>query len=243
MITFPELGVATRLGNHLFQIAATITLAMDNGDLYGFPRWDHEKDFPLLGCFHDRLPGGPDYKEPAFSYSRIPYSPGLRLHGYFQSEKYFKHREADIRKLFTPLAMPDRERFKETASLQVRRGGYLSLPNYHPILPMDYYERATKYLMGQGIRKILVFSDDLPWCREHFREPRYEVIPEMTAIQQFAWTISCRHHVMANSTFSWWSAWLNPAPDKIVIAPKLWFGPGYAHYDTRDLLPPEWVVM
>lgn len=243
MITFPELGIATRLGNHLFQMAATISLALENGETYGFPRWVHEGDFPVPACFHDRLPEGPDYREPAFSYTPIPYRPGLRLHGYFQSERYFKNYEDLIRQLFTPLRMPSRAQFADTASLQVRREGYLLLPNHHPVLPMDYYDRAVDYLHGKGIRKFLVFSDDLDWCRTHFTKPYFTVIPDMKAIDQFAWTISCKHHIMANSTFSWWSAWLNPNPDKIVVAPNLWFGPGYAHYDTKDLLPSGWIRM
>lgn len=65
----------------------------------------------------------------------------------------------------------------------------------------------------------------------------------MPGIKQLAWTIACEHHVMANSTFSWWGAWLNPNPDKVVIAPREWFGPAYANYDTRDLLPEEWTTL
>lgn len=243
VITFPELGVATRLGNHLFQMAATITTAMDHGEDYGFPRWVHEKDFPLSGCFLDALPSGPEYREPAFSYDPIPYQPNLRLYGYFQSEKYFVNHADFIRKSFTPLVMTQKKDYRDTASLQIRRGNYLLLPDHHPIIPLAFYEKAVEMILKHGIRKIIVFSDDLDWCRKVFTRQPYEVIPEMKPIDQLALTIACRHHIMANSTFSWWGAWLDPNPNKIVIAPKLWFGPGYAHYDTKDLLPTDWIVM
>lgn len=244
VITFPELGVATRLGNHLFQMAATITMAMDHGEDYGFPRWVHEKDFPLSGCFLDALPSGPEYREPAFSYDPIPYQPNLRLYGYFQSEKYFVNHADFIRKSFTPLVMTQKKDYRDTASLQIRRGNYLKQQHLFPVLPVSYYEAAVDYLRSRhSVDRVLVLSDDLPWCREHFRNAPYEVIPDMSPARHLAVTASCRYHVMANSTFSWWGAWLDPNPNKIVIAPKLWFGPAYSHYNTKDLLPPEWIVV
>jgi hypothetical protein len=70
------------------------------------------------------------------------------------------------------------------------------------------------------------------------------VIGNLSILQQFSLTMACRHHILANSTFSWWSAWLDPEPDKVVIAPAAWFGEAYAlECPTGDLFPPEWVVL
>lgn len=241
MITFPTLGAIGRLGNHLFQMAATIGVALENGDFFGFPRWRHEDQFMLQGCFHEELPAGKDYCEPNFHYRPIPYEPNLRLFGFYQSEKYFKSHPDEIRTLLMPRRI--RPKLRGVASVQVRRGDYLLLPNKHPILPSSYYVEALEYLMERGVSKFMVFSDDLAWCREHFNSPPFDVAPNMSDIEQFEFTLACEHHVMANSTFSWWSAWLDPNPDKIVIAPKQWFGPGYAHFDTKDLIPEPWVVI
>jgi hypothetical protein len=240
MVSFPTMGKIGRLGNHLFQIAATIGFAKLHREEYVFPRWIHEKDFPIAGCFFDELPEGPEYKETAFSYQPIPYQSNLRMFGYFQSEKYFAGQEDLIRHLLTPRGVPPFSRYRGTASLHVRRGDYLLLPDHHPILPMDYYTRAMGLLRSAGAGKFLVFSDDLEWCRAHFRGHDIDVVPDMGAIEQLATTIACEFHIMANSTFSWWGAWLDPNPEKIVIAPVAWFGPGYAHFDTKDLIPDGW---
>ena len=224
-------------------MAATIGLALDHEEEYGFPRWAHERFFPLTGCFKDVIPEGPRYKELRFCYDPIPYQPNLGLSGFFQSEKYFSRQASKIRSLLTPFGVPDRSEFIATASLHVRRGDYQLLPDKHPLVPIEYYEMATDSLLAKGVKRIIVFSDDLEWCRKTFLGSPYEVIPDMPGIKQLAWTIACEHHVMANSTFSWWGAWLNPNPDKVVIAPREWFGPAYANYDTRDLLPEEWTTL
>jgi len=225
-------------------MAAAIGLAESNGDTFGFPRWKYESVFPIQGCFCDNLPSGPEYRELRYSYDPIPYQPSLRLSGFFQSEIYFKDHKGLVRELFTPFGVPKRDQYAKIASLHIRRGDYLLLPDKHPILPMSYYDEAVEYLRSNyDVKKFLVFSDDLPWCRDRFMRDPFEVIPDTPPVKQLALTIACEHHIMANSTFSWWGAWLDPNPDKIVIAPKIWFGPGYAHYDTKDLLPPEWIVM
>lgn len=245
MIAYPDLGKLGRLGNHLFQIAATVGAALDHGDIYGFPRWQYEGAFPIsgLGCFYDLLPAGPVYREKRFAYDQIPYEPNLRLYGFFQSERYFKRHADFIRKLLTPPGVPTRDGYDGVASLQVRRGDYFNFPDHHPILPMGYYRSAQDYLRTKGVKKFLVMSDDLAWCRDHFTASDEQVILPLDPIDQFRLTLACEHHIMANSTFSWWTAWLDPNPEKVVIAPKLWFGPGYAHYGTEDLYAKGWVVL
>jgi len=93
---------SSKLGNQLFQMAATIALALENGDSYGFPLWEHEQHFPnLKGCFYENILPGPEYKEPTFGYRPIPYRSSLRLSGFFQSEKHFAKHADRIRWLFT----------------------------------------------------------------------------------------------------------------------------------------------
>jgi glycosyl transferase family 11 len=99
-------------------------------------------------------------------------------------------------------------------------------------------------MRGLGIHRFLVFSDDLEWCRSQEWGPGARIIEPLGPIEQLAQTIACEHHVMANSTFSWWGAWLNPDPGKVVVAPSMWFGKKYQEeFDTRDLFPEGWVVV
>jgi hypothetical protein len=240
VITFPALGTIGRLGNHLFQMAATIGLALEHHEEFGFPRWEYEGEFRIHGCFRDKLPEGPDYREPRYCYDPIPYQSGLRLQGFFQSEKYFIRYQGLVRDLLTPKICVEQK--PDTASVHVRRGDYLLLQDKHPVLGPEYYEAAVSRLQSLGISRFLVFSDDLPWCREYFTPPVFEVIRDLSPIDQLALTIGCGHHIMANSTFSWWGAWLDPKPGKIVIAPKRWFGPAVER-DTKDQIPESWLVM
>jgi hypothetical protein len=219
-------------------------VALDHGDGYGFPRWEYERRFTLNGCFHDTLPEGPLYREPSFSYTPIPYAPSLRLEGFFQSEKYFIGHADYVRRVLTPLGWSPREDLKRTASLHVRRGDYLQLQEKHPIIPMSWYDKTIELLRNEGVQKFLVFSDDLRWCRLQEWPVDVTVIGDLSVLQQFSLTMACHHHILANSTFSWWSAWLDPKPEKVVIAPAAWFGEGYAaECPTGDLFPSGWAVL
>jgi hypothetical protein len=127
-------------------------------------------------------------------------------------------------------------------SIHVRRGDYLSFPEHHPPLTMDYYREAMSRFPGA---RFLVFSDDPGWCLLNFRDAGYqvEISTGRTAAEDMALMASCDHHIIANSSFSWWSAWLNRNPSKRVIAPDpktRWFGPAKKGWNTADLLPAAW---
>jgi len=233
-----------RLGNHLFQVAATIGLARDHDDRYGFPRWQYENAFALTGCFYDGLPKGPMYREPNYHYDPIPYAPNLQLRGWFQSQRYFAAHADHVRRVLTPVCFSENGELARTASLQVRRGDFVYMQVKHPLVPMAFYEKAMERLRSAGTRKFLVFSDDLAWCRSHVWPVDVTVIPDLSVLGQFSLTMACEHHILANSSFSWWSAWLDPKPDKIVIAPEAWYGEDFREEcPTRDLFPLEWIVV
>lgn len=177
------------------------------------------------------------------------------LQGYWQSPRYFAAIESSIRSELTvrdPLrgenkAAADRITGSLAVSLHVRRGDYSSNPvtnRYHGTCGPEYYQAAEKLLREKvGGLNLFVFSDEPDWAEANLRfaspvtvfrhngpEQDYEDLRLMTL---------CRHHIIANSTFSWWGAWLCPQPDKIVIAPKNWFRD--ARHRTDDLIPAGWI--
>lgn len=179
------------------------------------------------------------------------------LMGYWQSERYYVDVEQTIRSDFTfqqPMNGRNQQLAEEISgvnavSLHVRRGDYannLRTNATHGLCPPNYYEAAIRYIAERiEAPHFFVFSDDMEWVRcnlpiqfpctyvDHNRGT--ESFNDMRLMSL------CRHHIIANSTFSWWGAWLNRRTDKIVIAPRRWFN--IASFDTRDLYPEGWVLL
>lgn len=167
------------------------------------------------------------------------------LNGYWQSEKYFKENEDIIRNnleidLDTRYYLQGKYSFlhdESTTSLHVRRTDYVSSNGYHPVQSMDYYLRALD-ITGMT-DKVLIFSDDIPWCKENFNIENAVFAEGNTNIQDLYLMSLCDNNIIANSSFSWWAAWLNNNPDKKIVAPRYWFGPG-APSDV-DIIPEQWI--
>lgn len=235
MITFSQLGNQGRLGNQLFQIAATVALAIRNNDEYVFPAWPSEKYFNLHHCFSNNITSTSTYTEPSFIYTPIPYKPNLNLSGYFQSEKYFEDCQDLIQNLLTPTLGFDIK--WDYTSIHVRRGDYVNLKKEFTQLDMNYYHKAMQLTKTQ---KYLVFSDDIIWCKKQFIGDEFIFSEGKSPVEDLALMLCCEHNIIANSSFSWWGAYLNKNPSKIVIAPSTWFGPALPH-NTKDLLPADWI--
>lgn len=167
------------------------------------------------------------------------------LYGYFQSEKYFKHIEDEIRKDFTfhqDVVESCREILdnQEAISLHIRRSDYLHLQSFHPVPPIEYYIEALKKLPDVPV---LIFSDDIDWClmQSVFDPDRFFVSQANSAEHDMCFMSMCKYHIIANSSFSWWGAWL--ARSEKVIAPKIWFGPSLMDHDTSDLYCEGWETL
>lgn len=244
MITFSMLGQMGRLGNQMFQIAATIGHAKRIGAEYGFPPWAYS------GMMESPLPVtsgvGRPYVEPHFHYAPIPPEDGLDLRGYFQSEKYFENCREDVRRAFAPsahvmerIAPKLAEIGMDSVSVHVRRGDYVGLATHHPPVTAGYVRAAVDMVVSRG--RVFVFSDDPQWCRDNL--PRhYVVMPRGHELDDMVLMSRCSHNVIANSSFSWWAAWLNRNPGKVVVAPAAWFGPAYQH-SLESLFPDGWRVI
>jgi hypothetical protein len=237
-----------RLGNQLFQLSNAIAYSKKEGKGVAFPFWKYSNVFK--GDFKPHNDPNPQrvlWNEPGFGYNEIPRGANL-LGGYYQSEKYFIDCEKEIRDMFAfKDEIVDRVTEKNSeilssespkVSMHLRRGDYLKWPKHHPVLDVSFFERASKEFPVDSI--FLVFSDDTEWCKQNFPKGNYVFIEGQEDYEDLCLMTLCDHNCIANSTFSWWGAWLNPNPDKIVVAPKAWFGPAYAHFPTNDLYCQGW---
>ncbi|HKA13777.1 MAG TPA: alpha-1,2-fucosyltransferase [Myxococcota bacterium] len=177
------------------------------------------------------------------------------LEGYWQSERYFADAAERVREEFrfrAELAGRNAELARAIAaraavSVHVRRGDYAANPvtrAVHGLCSIDYYQRAAEYIAARVRDPVYVlFSDDPEWARAHLDLGGEAIAVGHNGPDDGAEDLRliglCRHHVIANSTFSWWGAWLSASPDKIVVAPERWFADGAR--DTSDLLPAGWV--
>ena len=196
--------------------------------------------------------------EPSFGYwtgiGSVPAN--SYLIGYWQSEKYFEDHASAIRSEFAfkpPLDGLNQEivgriRLSNAVSLHVRRGDYAKNPKtlaVHGLCSPDYYRAAIRHAADRITSpRFFVFSDDIEWARENLAlDFPCEFIDHNKGKESYKdmqLMSLCRHHIIANSSFSWWGAWLNPDPQKIVIAPQKWFANGTA---VNDLLPERWLKL
>jgi hypothetical protein len=175
------------------------------------------------------------------------------LIGYWQSERYFESVRNEIRGDLTSGQRLGPKidqhiqilRSVPTLGVHVRRGDYVTNPSaaaFHGTLGRDYYQAAVRHVMeGAAVEQVIVFSDDPTWAEEQLKFP----VPTQHLSAEFRDTFdefhllrSCHHQVIANSSFSWWAAWLNDNPGKIVVAPTHWYRDSTV--DTSDLIPSSW---
>lgn len=178
------------------------------------------------------------------------------LMGNWQTEKYFEKVKDTIRSDFSfkqPPVGRNAELVKEirnnsAVSLHVRRGDIATNPSslaFHGLCSLEYYQRAVDYIAASVAKPVFfIFSDDIPWVREnlHVDFPCHYIDHNLGAesYNDMRLMSLCRHHIIANSSFSWWGAWLNADVDKIVVAPERWFASGF---DSSNIIPSSWRKM
>lgn len=214
-----------------------------------------------LGCFLFRES---NFQEPHFHFAPEIFeikNSSINLSGYFQSPKYFdfiRTRLLNDFSLKTPLSdtsvfyLEKIKSSKTSIALHVRRGDYVSdqqTAKVHNSLDVEYYKRAVEFFQGKigNETTFFVFSDDIDFVRRKFDFlPKKLLVDNKGSIaaEDMMLMSNCEHNIIANSSYSWWAAWLNQNPDKIVVAPKNWFQNNLAEpKDIRDLFPSDWVVL
>lgn len=196
------------------------------------------------------------YREQSFLYDLnvLNARSNVLFSGYWQSEKYFKQIENIIRQDFQLKDIPDElnhemanlMQVSDSISLHVRRGDYVTNPvtqEFHGLCSPKYYQKAIQIVQDKIDNPVFfVFSDDMEWVKQNMNIPcKCYYITNNTAKKDYLdmWLMSqCKHHIIANSSFSWWGAWLGGLDDSLTIAPKKWFQD--PRIETRDLLPEPW---
>jgi hypothetical protein len=263
MIGFNALGKAGRLGNQMFQFAALKGIARHRGFDYCIPptqNKDEWTDHQLLNAFKlaSTAPLNiqlidtcrPTVCEGTFAFNEDIFNEcpdWVSIQGNFQTEKYFKHIRDELLKDFNFRAEP-LDLCKEMMSkfdsapiaLHIRRTDYFTSGN-HTVLGLDYYVEALKWFDNS---KVLVFSDDPEWCnrQELFSGEKFFIAEGNTNYVDLCLMTLCSGHIIANSSFSWWGAWLSNSSK--IVAPSGWFkGSNNEHLDTKDIIPERWTVI
>jgi hypothetical protein len=268
MIGFNFIGRLGRLGNQMFQYAALRGIAHNRDYNFCLPIYQNEIDDGIGNKLKTELfsvfrmgsisalniqlidKDRPIVSEKGFEFDENLFNAcpdWVSLYGFFQSEKYFKNVEDIIRadfKFKSEILDPCQEMIEgvdSPISLHIRRTDYLSNNQNHNNLGLDYYEKALKEFGDD--RQVIVFSDDPEWCKkqELFSSDRFLVSENESGYVDMCLMSLCKDHIIANSTFSWWGAWLCENKEKRVISPRDWFGPNLKNNNLKDLIPETWI--
>ena len=262
MIGFNFLGKLGQLGNQMFQYASTLGIAKKLDVPFVIPNHTEVVNdglgnklrielFEVFKIKPDQigLVNAISVQEQTFEFDSKFFSLDSEIDhnlvGFFQTEKYFKHSEKEVKNQFDFLDyIKDDcddmiETIKDSIALHIRRGDYLINSDNHHNLTLDYYQNALEHYDKD--QQVIIFSDDPKWCKEQelFSSDRFLVSETGNSKYDLYIMSKCSDFIIANSTFSWWGAWL--ADKGKVIAPKTWFGSALNHKNIQDLYLDKWI--
>ena len=276
MIGYNRLGTNGRLGNQMFQYAALRGIAEKNGYDFCIPPEDHPTyaDYALFLAFKMEgvktgIISGDTVEEASYEFDENLFNncpDNVNLEGFYQTEKYFKHIEEQIRKDFTfkddilESCKEYMDEYDDISFLHIRRGDNIGREEYYPV-PSALWTRemVEKHFPD---KLILICTDDLEWVQsqEAFKDDKFLIsetrlyyeTPVMVGGGSYKNSLVpyydlclmslCNGGIIANSSMSWWGAWLQNAPDKKIVAQDPWFGTQLSSNNTQDLYPESWIV-
>ena len=181
-----------------------------------------------------------------FKFNELSYDNNYNyyLDGYWQSENYFLESSDLIRSELSPSDEILKKLnltpfvYSNVVSLHVRRTDYVTSNGYHPVQSIEYYKKALD-IIGE-YDYIFVFSDDIQWCKDNLTFNNMIFMEGFDDVEDL-WLMSmCKNNIIANSSFSWWGAWLNSNPNKKIVAPNSWFG-SQTNLNTDNIIPNNWI--
>jgi hypothetical protein len=252
MIYFLKLGSHGNLGNQLFQVAASLAQSFRLNTKLCLLFNNQE----IFKCFDIRDIIVNNYAAPKHSYEEkfFHYCNSIdlildetNLMGYFQSEKYFKKFSDKVRNNFKfkdNIIKLSEDYLKNLpnnlCAIHVRRGDYLNFKNVHPVQSMDYYNNSINYIKNLDNNvNFIIFSDDINWCIKNFNS-NFIFCNIQNPFVEMCVMSKCNYHIIANSSFSWWGAYLSNS--KKIISPKKWFekdGPK----NWNDIYCQDWIII
>lgn len=256
MISFHQLGSMGRLGNQLFEFVTTLAVASKNKYDCKF-NFNHKlcsihKVFNLehLSINHDKVPKRVWYEKEYGSHDHIWNSPdNVVLMGYLQSYKYVQYFNKEYLLSQYLQFKPDivdrcknsLDPCKKYVALHVRRTDYLSHYFLYHQLSLPYYKTAID--MTDSTYAVIVFSDDIKWCKTHIPKicTRELLFSENNTGEDLYLMSLCNQHIIANSTFSWWGAYLSSSEK--VICPRFWFKKSDIYMKESEIIIPEWTIL
>lgn len=275
-IGYNLLGSNGRLGNQMFQYAALRGIASHKNYQWMIPEPNSygTSNYGLFDCFEMTsvsednfgLVNGQTIQTGCFNFNKQFFEncpDNVNLHDYFQTEKYFEnisdliHKDYTFKKEIVESCSEIIDQLENPIFIHVRRGDYVNQPENHPVCPISYYEKSLELFDKNS--SVLVFSDDLEWCRENFTDDRFLISTENIKYNHFSDTNDgkvksfipyydlclmsmCTGAIIANSSLSWWGAWLIKNPTQPIVAPNPWFGKNYSHFNMEDLIPNRWLI-
>lgn len=260
--SFNFIGNLGHLGNQMFQYAFVKGMSIKHSRSFSIPPpevFGNHYSLKLLSSIDEyfniqcerKITNYPRLVERFYHFDEEifenPPKEDVDVYGYFQSEKYFKHIEDEIRQEFKfkdDIYNVSLEFFKsvdnDPIALHIRRGDYVTNPN-HPVQSFEYYTNALKKFDKK--LPVLIFSDDPEWCKQQniFEGDRFLISETYHTGIDLCIMSLCKYHIIANSSFSWWGSWL--AKSERTIAPKKWFGGDCINHNTKDLYCPTWKLI
>ena len=258
-LAFNHIGRLGQLGNQMFQYASLKGIAKHRGFDYIIPKHGVEVDAlgnrlrtELFDPFDLDVTVGVlnvEYiQEPHFQFSEELFNTcpdNVSLYGFFQTEKYFRHIRDEIIKDFSfkneiiDECQDILQVFENPIALHLRRGDFLINYKNHHNQTLQYYSKALEYFPKN--QQVIVFSDDSKWCKEQelFSDDRFLISEGNSPYHDLYLMSRCKDFIIANSSFSWWGAWLSDYNK--VIAPSIWFGPNNKDKNTNDIYCSDWI--
>lgn len=268
MISFNEFGNLGRLGNQMFQYAALRGIASKYNYEYCLPPRDYVgtidpnvkfsdttifETFKLPNCERLITNYPTHYEQTQYQLDNFFWNEcvdDINFHGFFQTEKYFKHVENEIRDsfvFFDQILEPSKKQFElmfgndDVISLHFRRTDYLKYSDVYKVHGIEYAKKALRNFDDHI--PVIIFSDDVDWCKEqdYFKSSRFIISENNSTSVDLCLQSLCSHHILSNSTFSWWGSWL--AKSKKTVAPKNWFAETHESKYVGDLYLLDWIVI
>lgn len=245
MVTFKPTG---RLGNFLFTCAAALVYAKKHSLSFTVPSNTTDPYWNPIYLPHLRNSAYDETREKIiikekeyFRYDTIEFreewrEKNIELQGYWQNPKYFDGYEHLILESFNfPWELK-----RNTCSVHIRRGDYLTLRHKHPEVTVEWILKAMAIFEGHC--RFYFFSDDIAWCEQTFGyRTDCDITKRNNEIESLIGISQCENHINSSSTFSWWGAWLNRYKDKMIITPKDWFTPQASNQWTNEVIPRNWI--